>query len=239
MEDEVLAISEMLDTLDIKFNLLLGHAINIKSIGDIYPLKIKDICPIGLTKYYTYIALLTYHSDEIAEPIDVYNFFCGFELRQAFIEIASLFLRKPVTFDSLENSFVIEDISEDNLNNRINRDNFLVFVEVVRKQNGIERPPKLVYKNDIAKQMAEKFKELRAKYNKKDDETTLVDIISAICAKHESINLINVMDLTIYQIMDSFKRLNLIDNYTLTYEALLHGAKSDDIKLKHWSEKIK
>ena len=111
----------------------------------------------------------------------------------------------------------------------------------LKLQNCFETRKKPVYANETAKQWAVKFEEIRKKYGKseKDNETNITDVISAVSSKHPSINLSNIGELTIYQIMDCFKRLNKIENYTLSFEALIHGASKDDVKLEHWSEKLK
>lgn len=65
------------------------------------------------------------------------------------------------------------------------------------------------------------------------NDYTLPNIISAVCAKHSSLNLLNIWDLTILQLYDQFRRLNVI-----TYESVegLRWAAwgEDSIELSAW-----
>jgi hypothetical protein len=77
----------------------------------------------------------------------------------------------------------------------------------------------------------------KAKFSK-GNESDISDIISSVCSKHPNINLFNVENLTLYQLMDAYKRLNAIDQYFINIKSILAGADKKDIDLKHWSEKI-
>jgi len=43
---------------------------------------------------------------------------------------------------------------------------------------------------------------------------------------------------TMFQLIDSFKRLNQIDNYFISIDSLMAGADSKDVTVKHWGDKI-
>ena len=64
------------------------------------------------------------------------------------------------------------------------------------------------YKNDLARKLMERMKK-EAKQNKKksDINLTLPNIISSVSNKHPSLNYINIWELTIFQLMDAFNRL--------------------------------
>ena len=68
------------------------------------------------------------------------------------------------------------------------------------------------FKNDIAKKLYEQMqkanKEKEKQKNKKNDiNLSLPNIISSVSSKHPSINLINIWELTIFQLLDCFNRL--------------------------------
>ena len=43
----------------------------------------------------------------------------------------------------------------------------------------------------------------------------------------------------VYQFNDQFNRLKIMDEYHVNIQALIAGAKSEDVKLQHWISKIK
>ena len=69
-----------------------------------------------------------------------------------------------------------------------------------------------------------------------DEATTLPDIISAVAAKANNLNIINIWDLTIYQFYNVYQRTILVDHYHIQQMALVQGAKITDIR--NWTDKI-
>jgi hypothetical protein len=66
------------------------------------------------------------------------------------------------------------------------------------------------FKNKMAKEMYLKMREAERKNKKSkaaNPDLQLENIISAVSNRHPSINPLNVHDLTIYQLLDSFNRL--------------------------------
>ena len=95
--------------------------------------------------------------------------------------------------------------------------------------------------NELAKSIAEKLKRGKEIVEKSKalesdgDGLTIPDIISAVSAMSNSLNKLNIWDLTIYQLYDEFARLTKIDNYRLQIQASMW---SSDIEIEHWSEPI-
>lgn len=76
----------------------------------------------------------------------------------------------------------------------------------------------LKFKNALAKKMYEKMLKAKkkAQENKKVDiNLSLPNIISSISNKHPSINYINVWDLTVFQLMDAFNRVQTNTMYEI------------------------
>lgn len=99
--------------------------------------------------------------------------------------------------------------------------------------------------NEMARKLLEKQKMLRekvkrAKQAKGDDEgLTMADLIS-IFAEAEHIPLQDVYDnYDVYQFNNQFNRLKIMDDFHVNIQALLAGAKSEEVKLQHWLSKIK
>ena len=72
------------------------------------------------------------------------------------------------------------------------------------------------------------------------DGIGLLEIVSSVCARHPSINPTNIKQLNYYQLIDQFKRLNLIDSYNLSTATLASGNLSEEGRknIKHYSEKV-
>jgi hypothetical protein len=124
----------------------------------------------------------------------------------------------------------------------INSQNFNDFTHIVKIQNcvsdkKVRNPPK----NEAQRQYYKQLKDAKEKYKKfyEGNDIDMNDIISAICSKHPSINSLNVGDLTMYQLIDTYKRLSLIDEYDNTMNAMVHGASGENTELKHWISKTK
>lgn len=131
----------------------------------------------------------------------------------------------------------------------VNRDNFDDIVEAVKLQNYLKRPKEnkdedINPADEETKKLMERMKELNEKVKEKkrqqtqgeDEEINISDIVSAVTAKSNSINKLNVWDHTLYQLYDEYARLELIDNYDFSIRAMMAGA--EKIDLKHWSSKI-
>ena len=70
------------------------------------------------------------------------------------------------------------------------------------------------------------------------DEATLADLVS-ILASGFGLTMADVMKYDIYQFNDQFNRLKIMDDYEVNVQALLHGAKKENVNLTHWITKIK
>lgn len=133
----------------------------------------------------------------------------------------------------------------------IHRDNFDDIMSVVRLQNYLEQPvPKKANELNPADEETRKLQEHmikmrekveKAKKQQQEDngdgkEVDIADIISAVSSKSNSINKLNIWDFTLYQVYDEYARLELIDNYSFSLQAIMAGA--EKIDLKHWSSRL-
>lgn len=84
----------------------------------------------------------------------------------------------------------------------------------------------------------EKIKKLKKGNQGNNEDLSFEDLISICASKCNGINIFNVFDLNYYQFNDQFNRTKIIDDYQVNIQALLHGADSKDIELKHWISKL-
>lgn len=64
--------------------------------------------------------------------------------------------------------------------------------------------------------------------------------MSSVCARHPSINQLNIHDLSYFQIIEQYMRLQKIDDYEVNMNALVSGTLGEEgrKKIKHYSSKI-
>jgi len=158
----------------------------------------------------------------------------------------TLFFRKKVVFHQDYGFIIGDDNDKKYVLNNLNYDSFR---EILKQRNclvdldGIDE-----FDNpdsEMAKKLLEKRRKLHEKLRKSkhingDDESlTMADLIS-IFAQAEHMSLQEVYDnYDIYQFNNQFNRLKIMDDFHVNIQALLAGAKSEDIKLQHWLSRIK
>lgn len=243
-----------LDGLDLNIELFLNNFIEIPNVGRLHCLTNDEIVKIKYTKYNQYLSVLCIEKEQIKtllgdylkdnnEDISTFEYLVSIscydiQFRQLILNALSVFFKEQITFSTDLLCFCVGD----SLERIINSDNYEYIKFVLKKQNGLQTEKPEKYANSIAEEMAKKIKQMREKYNKcKTNENQIYDysdILSSVCAKHYSINPLNVGQLTIYQTIDQFKRLNMIDKFEINIQSLLHGAKKEDIKLENWFNKI-
>lgn len=235
------------NSIDYRNNLLFGLPIKWDGIK-IYPIKLKDLINYSLDKYNKFVSIITLNKTEIMESLNILeevslwdfiilNFVSvdNDEIRDLFLHILSLCFRDIVRF-SIEGYFLIGDSGK-----TLNENNFMQIISILRDQNQTrERKEKFVNKKE--REYFQAVQKAKQKYQKAlkamgKDDTDLLDIISSICAKHPSLNFSNIQELTIYQLIDQFKRINMIDDYFISIDSLLAGASKKNVDLKHWSKK--
>lgn len=125
----------------------------------------------------------------------------------------NFFLEDKVVYDETKHAFVIYDGTIDEEGNMkvsgfIYNKNYGKLVDVILERNGIHKKKKLQslkFKSKLAQEVWElnHQEETDEKTNKDMD---LGNLISSVAAKDESLNMINIWDLTIYQLYDQFQR---------------------------------
>lgn len=91
--------------------------------------------------------------------------------------------------------------------------------------------------DEKTRELIERMKKYREKVEKikngnEESGQPLYNVISAITVRSNSINKMNILDLTIFQIYDEYKRLITIDQYNQSLQALMAGASG--VELQQW-----
>lgn len=233
---------------DLKLRLLSKKPIFVDNIP-IYPLSFDTISEIGYSKYNKLITLLCLDKEEF---LPLFNEFDvnEFETFDYFITIMSNnenFLNSIIEILSqichCDVIFCLENASFQINNKLLNHDNFDEFQEVVKCRNSINKIKEDVDNpsNEKARQILEKRKKLRQKQQENPvelNDITIDDLITTL-AGGMNLPLEVVMGYDMYQFNNMFNRLSVFKEYDVNIQAILHGANSNDIELKHWIRKNK
>lgn len=143
-----------------------------------------------------------------------------------------------------------EEIDKDSLViNFIDKSNVNIFMDTLRVLHWQDSSNSKEYKpaNKIAEEMLKRAAKLKAeiknKVKKNENESGFLEIMSSICARHPSINQLNIKDLNYYQIIDQFYRLQMIDEFGMKANAWSSGVLDEkgikEMQKKHYTNKIK
>lgn len=238
-------------TADHKLKLISGEPFFHEDVGNIRPLTIREIARKGYDKYVEHLNLFliskkNFIKEEFAEEVDISLFNIMIAFSDADFDN---YIKEAIkTFFGIEVEIIKEYLmivaKEPEIHFVIHSDNFDDIKQIIKWQNGLDGEKtikdEMKFKNDRAKQILEKLQksqaEIQKQKKKENNDLDFADIISAIASKSFSLNKLNIFDLTVYQMYDEFKRLDLIDNYHLSTKAMMAGAKN--INLKHWTSKI-
>ena len=168
-------------------------------------------------------------SDKEKDSITMYDVIRKDKMLQTmFVEIFDFFFEENVRFK--EDFFILyrgdisqsDDVPISEISGIISEQNFQNVLYLIQQVCCIyseeEHIEDVKFKNDIARKLYEKM----MKANKEKKETglnnpnknlSLPNIISSVSAFHPSINLINIWDLTLFQLIDAFKHIQFRNVY--------------------------
>lgn len=220
-------------------DLLSPYPIYIKNVGGIISPKIDDIFKIGINTYDYYLFIISmdlnsYFSitnqkalyDELYEEqkteLNVFDLLITTdELRENLQLAYNFFIKEDVVYDSEKRCFLIKD--NDVLIGVIYDENYNSVGNIINQRNYV----KIDDTNDLSKikskkalKILEKIKKAKEsqKKPKRDARMELGNIISSVANKHSSINMINIVELTVFQVWDAFNRL--INNNILEIQSM-------------------
>lgn len=247
------------ETVDLEMRLLAGEPIYVGDIP-IKPLNLRQISQLGYSKFQQSISIISMTLDEMIESIDDFEIQARLKAEKHLYKVFDMYMlsngMQELVLKSFNLLFQTENVIIDGellddmsvvIDEKyvINRDNFDDIVEIIQLQNNPEQSVSdeddYNPANELAKSIAEKLKRSKEIVEKSKalesdgDGLTIPDIISAVSAMSNSLNKLNIWDLTIYQLYDEFARLTKIDNYRLQIQASMW---SSDIEIEHWSEPI-
>ena len=243
------------------FELISPDPIYIQNVGGILSPKLKDISRIGINTYQFYLNIIlmdlkTYFtmvnqseqfeslSDEYKENLSVYDLLISEEENAKLLQNAlDFFIAETVIWSKEHNAFLI--YKDDNIIGFITKEIYLQICDLICQRNYI----KSNLEDDLSKIKSKKALEImkklqkgrseKAKVAKTDNNMELGNIISAVANRSQSLNMINIWDLTVYQVWDCFSRLSNNNIYDIQSMSVAHwGNKDNYFDVSTWFKRI-
>lgn len=238
----------MKDDIDLKF--LAKLPVPIERIGNFYVPTLKEIAEVGDSVYRQIISCFLTDTEAIKgielgvdigelndyKAILVY-YIMSDQFRDLFSKGMRLFFHEEVNISNEHGLFYLGKIVDGKF---IDEEKMKEIKKLVMKSNHLsESKQENDYNpaNDAAREFLRKKEEAMKKFPKKKD-SHLFHYISSLAWKSNSINILNVFDMNIYQLYDSFPYIDRIDNYHFTMTGVYTGnISSKDIKMSdiHWT----
>lgn len=212
------------------FDLLSPNPIYIPGVGGIISPKLKDISSIGINTYQYYLSVLSMDlksyfaminqsdlyetfSDEDKSQLNLFDLLIINKQSASFLQdILNFFIKETVVYSPENQCFLVYD-NEENIG-LITKEAYPKVCDLICQRNCIrsgQEEDMSKAKNKKALEIMKKLQKGRtekAKQSKTDKNMELGNIISAVACKSHSLNLINIWELTVFQIWDCFSRLS-------------------------------
>lgn len=243
------------------FELLAPDPVYIQNAGSIISPKLKDISSIGMNTYQYYLTLLLMDlnsyfamtgqtalyetlSEEEKATIHIFDLLTMNEQTAVLLQSAlNFFIKETVTFSSPNHCFLVQD--NGNTIGAITKEIYPQICDLICqrnciKSNGNEELAKVKSKKalEILKKL-QKGREEKAKQIKSDKNMELGNIISAVANKSQSLNILNIWELTVYQVWDCFFRLSNNSIYDIqSMSVAAWGNKDNHFDAAAWFKRI-
>ena len=219
------------------------------NVGNIYPILIKEICDIGETEFYQTLYLLTGNEndltdEQIEQEITYFQYIIGIcynneEIKNNILKLLEYLLKDKISFYPELFCFVIGETNKQaNEVKTLDKDNFLLFQEIVRNQNRINKKPytkkpKQKYTKKQLEILAKRKRgrEMMTRIHNKGQSFFLVNIINSIGILYNDIN--KILNLNFYQLNMQYDKYFQKERYDKDYQAYLVGADIKDLSIKN------
>lgn len=238
-------------------DLISGDSIFVSGIGHFRSPLLKELKPsigIGTWTYNLYLNLLAWDKDEVInfmrlstgkrlrsleqnDKLTLFDVICLIEEPRKLLQKAmAFFVDEIVSWDESARSFILKnDLDEDV--GRINRENFEEVRDMMLQMNYInigESAKPVKHSSQQAQELWERAQQYLKEESVKatpDKNMNLGNIISKLCAASTSYNLLNIYDLTVFQLYDQFFQYGYLRAMNLSEMAFSnHGGENFDMQ---------
>lgn len=219
------------------FELLSPDPVYIENVGGILSPKLKDISLIGMKTYQYYLSLLL-------TELSVFDAFpSNPEISVLFQSALNFFIQEEVSFSARDNCFLVQ--TDGKLIGTVTKDNYPIISDIICQRNSMKSRQSedlSKVKNKKALEIMEKLQKGRAekaKQTKLDKNMELGNIISAVANKSQSLNILSIWDLTVFQLWDCFSRLSNNNIYAIqSMSVAAYGNKDNHFDFNSWFKRI-
>lgn len=239
------------------FELLSPDPVYVQGIGGILSPTLRDISRLGYNKYQyyltmllmdpkTYLSLIDYPEKEKLlsgdenPGINIFQLLSGNQQSCLLLQdILNFFIKEDILYSPDCNGFIAK--SGNQAAGIITEKNYPYVCDLIFQRNCIKpaREEDLsAVKNKKALEIMKKLRKGRAEKNRQpetDKNMELGNIMSAVANRSQSLNILNVPDLTIFQLWDCFSRLlhnNIYDIQSMSVAAW--GNKENSFDVAAW-----
>lgn len=234
-----------MDERELELKLLTGHSIEMDGGTIFYTPKLNEIIALGESTYNEVVSYLLIdkknlkdvgHDEASNYEVAVTYYFYDENFRKVFSKGVKLFLREKVQLSD-EGYFYFED------NKVFSSESFDYMQRLIRKSNRIaaKNEPEFNPANEQAKHLIDMIMKGRKEKPAPKESINLRSMISGLAWKSNNINLLNIGDLTIYQLYDGLDRLDNIDHYNHVMTGIYTGnvdGKKINFNDIHWKKII-
>lgn len=207
-------------------DLLSPEPIYIQGLGNVQSPTLRKIAKLTFAEYNLYINMLSLNKDklinlmnmqedydktpeDIKSQITLYDIMISKqEIINIYVKVFSFFIIDNVQYSEKDKAFLIFSTDE-SLIGFIDKDNYVDVFNIILKINYFSSNSSETkkYKSKKAKELAlqiEKAKAEISKNNKENNNMDMANVISKLSVQHNSLNILNIWDITIYQLYDQF-----------------------------------
>lgn len=239
----------MQTAIDNRLRLLTGKPIEVDNYGHISPLTLGKIIDLGYMDYIQYLNVFCFKKEQFMnnppEELLIFDFLMMAEDEYVLTLLKNameFFLQETVTIIK-EKYIIAVGSTKENLKfiNRTLYEDICYVIQIQNFMRSVDDDTDVFDKSDKAKEIQDKLnksrEEIQRLKNRENNEieSDFFDLISSLSTKG-NISKKDLLNYTMFQIYDEYKRLIHIDQYDTNIMALMQGAKN--VKLKHWSSKI-
>ena len=216
----------------------------------IHPISVAKISDVGYGRFNTELRLLCLTIEDVntlsevdISDIGIYTYLVGSALHDPQLMDVLLYWFSAITHSRM--FFSSKRLCFSSGAFEINKDNFDEIQLVIRHRNGLQdaqeeedNPANEAARRILQRSKEERLKRRKAKRGGEENEISLSDLVSVL-ASGLKMSFEEVMKYDLCQFNDQLNRLKIFDDYEVSVQALLHGAKKEDVKITHWISKIK